>query len=273
MKGMGRANIFDVLYAYMERAISSLPERGSRIREGAEGLNFHLSRNYASWMKKQGYMAIHPFASEDMRLVMCARGFFHSDSICWSNHPQNSADCKEKFHQRFYNTLAYMTSQGIPGWTGPLGERMECAAPCEVDEDGHGKGPFHFMNEFYPDIGDRNVHGRPAEIADIHTCWIEWGKANKFDMTNFTGLTGQVFCGNEIVNQKGKLHARKTKWNFTINELIPACATGFAKVRDGHRFIMGLGNEECWKMQIIGGVSLTIKLGRSRAFTLSMEFL
>ena len=166
-----------------------------------------------------------------------------------------------------------MTSQGIPGWTGPLGERMECVAPCEVDEDGLGKGSFYFMAECYPDIGDKNIHGRVAHIPDIHTRWIEWAKANKYDMPNFTGLTGQVFCGNDIVNQTGKLHAQKAKWDFTINEMIPACATGFAKVRDGHRFIMGLGNEECWKMHIIGVVSLTIKLGRSRAFMLSMEFL
>ena len=107
----------------MEKAVSSLPERGSKIREGSEGMNFHLSRNYASWWKRQGYMAIHPFGSEDMRLVLCARGFFHTDSICWSSTPQNNSDCKEKFHKRFYNTLAYMTSQGVPGWCGPLGEK------------------------------------------------------------------------------------------------------------------------------------------------------
>ena len=121
-------------------------------------------------------MAIHPFASEEMRLVMCARSFFHTDSICWSKSPQNSADCKEKFNRRFYETLAYMTSKGAPGWSGPLGERMECLAPIVADDDGLGKGSFHYMNEFYPDIGDLNIHRRSAEIEDIHSNWIEWGK-------------------------------------------------------------------------------------------------
>ena len=104
------------------------------------------------------------------------------------------------------------------------------------------------MNEFYPDIGDLNIHRRSAEIEDIHSNWIEWGKANKFDMPNFTGITGQVFCGNEIVNQKGKLKARQAKWEYTVNQLLPACAMGFAKVKDGHRFVMGLGSEKCWRM-------------------------
>ena len=74
------------------------------------------------------------------------------------------------------------------------------------------------------------------------------GKANKFDMPNFTGITCQVFCGNEIVNQKGKAKARQAKWENTINELIPARAASFARVKDGHRFVMGLGNEECWRI-------------------------
>ena len=94
-EGTSRTTIFDILHTYMERAISSLPERGSKVKEEAEGLNFHLSRNYASWMKKQGYMAIHPFASEEMRLVLCARNFFHIDSVCRSKSLHNRGDCKE----------------------------------------------------------------------------------------------------------------------------------------------------------------------------------
>ena len=85
-----------------------------------------------------------------------------------------------------------MTSKGAPGWSGPLGERMECVAPSVVGDDGLGKGSLHYMNEFFPDIGDLNIYKRSAEIEDIHSSWIEWGTANKFGMPNFTGITCQV---------------------------------------------------------------------------------
>ena len=71
--GIGSMNVFEALHTYMQRSVGSLPERGSLSADG-EGLNFHLPWNYSEWLvKAQGYMVVHPFSSEALRLLWCAR--------------------------------------------------------------------------------------------------------------------------------------------------------------------------------------------------------
>ena len=68
---------------------------------------------------------------------------------------------------------------GAPGWTGPLGERMDCSAPSVVDDKGDVQGSFHSMHEFFPDTGDRNPYKRSAQLEDIHAQWAEWATTNR----------------------------------------------------------------------------------------------
>ena len=102
---VGGSNIFEVTHTYLQRATGSLRENGS-LSPTARDLNLHLPRNYADWLvKKQGYMTIHPHASEELRLPWCSRASVFTDSLCWRDSPQPHADCKQKWDKRSYEEI------------------------------------------------------------------------------------------------------------------------------------------------------------------------
>ena len=90
--GIGPMNIFEAMHTYMQRAVGLLPERGS-ITFAALELNFHLPWNYSDWLvKQQGYMVVHPFPPEELRLLRCSRFNAHTDSLCWTDSLETRDD-------------------------------------------------------------------------------------------------------------------------------------------------------------------------------------
>ena len=91
----------------------------SKIIKGNIKANIYLPWNYSDWLvKAQGYMIVHPFSTEALRLLWCARFHVHTDSLCWTSKPKTSAECKDNMTKRFYEFVEYQMSAGQKGWTG-----------------------------------------------------------------------------------------------------------------------------------------------------------
>ena len=111
--------------------------------------------------------------------------------------------------------------------------------PVEVDDDGNTLGVPVGMFEFYQDIGTANV---AATAMKVHANWKHWFGQQKYHKESFTGLTMHGLCGNEITaSATGKLHVQKENWRKVIEEEAPRCAADFAEVREGHRWVLGMG--------------------------------
>ena len=241
--GMCTMNIFEAMHTYMQRAVGSLPERGS-ITFAALELNFHLPWNDSDWLvKQQGYMVVHPFSSEELRLLWCSRFNAHTDSLCWTDSPETSEECKHKMTKRFYECLQYQMDKGRQGFTGVLSERLDRMAPVTVMDQGIPTDPLCKMMEFHPDIGD--LHGRAAKVKDVHNNWKTWFVDNGYSWKHFTGVTAIALCGNDV-DWHGNEEEQDAKWTNSLTRDAPLAASEFAKVREGHRVVMGFGNEACW---------------------------
>ena len=85
---------------------------------------------------------------------------------------------------------------------------------------------------------------------------------NEYNCNHFTGISAIALCGNDV-DWWGKAAEQERKWIQSLTVDAPQAAAGFAQVREGHRVVMGFGNEICWKYGKTSMGHLTTKSGSS----------